>query len=238
MTSREYHRAEWQKLKGQPLKAKLEHLFTYYRYPIIAAVILIAMAISLAVSISSQKERGFQDYMIVDIHKNDNTDSFLEDFANVAGINTGTHLVSITPGGMVSEDGKDENSMVNAQTVAVKTAAGELDVLGCPTDRFLGYAYNEYFVDLRQVFSQEQLDLWGARLIYIDTALLAEETLTQLPDPTDPSKMTSPMAVGLQISADGPLADYCLLANDGLVLGILCNAPNPEAAAVFLQYCS
>lgn len=238
MTSREYHRAEWQKLKGQPLKAKLEHLFTYYRYPIIAAVILIAMVISLAVSISSQKESGFQAYLIGAIPKNENTDAFLEDFANVAGINTGTHFVSITPGGMVSEDGKDENSVVNAQTVAVKTAAGELDVLGCPTDRFLGYAYNEYFVDLRQVFSQEQLDLWGARLIYIDTALLAEETLTQLPDPTDPSKMTSPMAVGLQISADGPLADYCLLANDGLVLGILCNAPNPEAAAMFLQYCS
>lgn len=238
MTSREYHRAEWQKLKGQPLKAKLEHLFTYYRYPIIAAVILIAMAISLAVSISSQKESGFQAYLIGAIPKNENTDAFLEDFANVAGINTETHFVSITPAGMVSEDGKDENSVVNAQTVAVKTAAGELDVLGCPTDRFLGYAYNEYFVDLRQVFSQEQLDLWGARLIYIDTALLAEETLTQLPDPTDPSKMTSPMAVGLQISADGPLADYCLFANDGLVLGILCNAPNPEAAAVFLQYCS
>lgn len=238
MTTREYHRAEWQKLKGQPLKAKLAHIFTYYRYPILAAVILVAMVISLAVSIGSQKENGFQAYLIGAVARKENTDAFLEDFAKIAGINTDTHSVSITPGGLVSEDGRDENSMVNAQTVAVKTAAGEIDVLGAPLDRFLGYAYNEYFTDLSQLFTDQQLESWGARLIYIDAALLKLEELTSLPDATDPSKMASPMAVGLLFSADSPLSDYCMLPRDGLVLGILCNAPNPEVATLFLQYCS
>lgn len=237
MTAREYHRAEWEKLKGQPLKAKLEHIFTYYRYVLIAAVVIIALVVSLAVSISGQKESGFQAYLIGAAGSKETSESFLADFVTLAGIDMNTHTASITPGGLVDADGMDENSMLSAQAVAVKSAAGEIDVLGCPLERFLGYAYNKYFVDLRQIFSQEQLESWGARLIYIDTALFSEETLTELPDPTDPSKMTSPMAVGLQVSADSPLSDYCMLPQDGLVLGILCNAPHSQTAALFLEYC-
>ncbi len=238
MTTREYQRAEWQKLKGQPLKAKLAHIVTYYRYPILAAVILVAMVISLAVSIGSQKENGFQAYLIGAAGSKETSDAFLADFVKLAGINTDTHNASITPGGLVSEDRMDENSMMIAQTVAVKTTAGEIDVLGAAQNTFLGYAYNDYFADLSQFFTAQQLESWGARLIYIDAALLEQDTLTSIPDPTDPENMTTPMAVGLFIGADSPLSDYCMLPKDGLVLGILCNAPNPETAVLFLQYCS
>lgn len=238
MTTHEYHKEAWKQLKGQPLKAKLTHIFTYYRYPILGAVLVLAVVISLSISIGNQKEPAFQAYLFGAAGTKETSDQFLTNFAQTAEIDRDAYSLGIGTSGFVSENGLDENSILAAQTIAVRISAQELDILGGMQNRFLNYAYSEYFSDLSEVFSDEQLQQWSARLIYIDAALLGQELPEELPDPTAPEKMENPKAVGLFFSADSSLSAYCTLPEDGLILGIVMNAPHRDAAIAFLQFCA
>lgn len=240
MTVKEAAREEWAKLKGQPFTAKLKYIFTYYGIGIGIGALVLVMIVSLIVSNLTAKEQVLQFCLLNAAPKETAAESLCADFLNHAGFDperseaalfTATYDLSPTSG---------DSAYATTQMLLTRTAAGELDILGCPREYFQGFSYNEFFADLSEFLTAEQLQRWSHRLVYMDRALLQQSdshiTTDTLPDPYDPTVMTDPVPVGIRLEAEDLLTEAYRLPQGDYILGVIANTPHSQTVLTFLEY--
>ena len=240
MTTREATREAWRNLKGKPLKDKLVHIGTYYWPYILVVGFLLTLSVSIIYTAVTAKDTALQGYFISTMQQEEDPGNFRQDFAAFAGIDTEKYEITLTASSY-AVSGSTDMSIADSQIIASWSASEALDILGADTETLLNYAYNDYFCDLREVLTPEQLQKWETHLIYMDWAVYqqissSDELSCELPDPAAPESMEDPIPVAIAVPESSVLWDSYTFLGESPAVGIIVNSPRREAAVRFLEY--
>lgn len=248
-------------------KEKLAYFWDYYKIHTIVAIILIAFVIAFISSYRSNKPIAFYAVLLNANAMEDTaatTAAWNEDFMEYAGIDPETYQVYIDTSVTLSADGGgDQYEVANRQKMAAMMHTGDIHAIVADTETFEGYARLEYFYDLTEIFTEEQLAPYADLLYYTDGAAFDEDTgdtleeleaaqeavYNQVIDHSDPSAMEKPVAVGIRIPqtgnklGDSGCYDYIFEGDhtfqgypSEIMIGIPLSVENPEITLQFLDY--
>lgn len=241
MTSKEAMIYQLKKLKGKPLKQKLEHILTYFWIPVLAMVAILGVTLFNIVQHATAKNPGLMVTCINAYAEYEQMQSYMMEFARQSDISPDKYELSISTNAVILDDDPmgsyDSIQMLNAQI-----AAQAIDVMVSDPQILSWYFYQDVFADLTQVLSPEHQAEYEQYYLYMDMAFLREletypEGRIEYPDPTKPELMTEPVAVALLLSGNKEFQQLCYPHNQGEVaVGILFNSLNISNALAFLDY--
>ena len=123
-------------------------------------------------------------------------------------------------------------------------AKGIADFLLGEGEAMKNLAYSEFFADLRDLLTQEQLDALEDKLLYVDMAVirqLEQMALTQeypedfaFPDPKNPQDMEEPVPVLVDVTGHETLMP--LFGDDAVLLAVAQNGGHRAAVKAFAEY--
>ncbi len=237
-------------LKNAPFKKKWEHFWYYYKWYFWGTILAISMLIFLIYQLCNQKETVFHAVMLNALCLTEEN-TYTEDFAQYAGINTDKQEIEFDTSFQISEDVYDEMSVMMSQKLVSFAAAAELDVMVASEYCFQTYAHTNTFYDLRYFLTEEQLAKYEPYFYYIDGEIIKtmEAAIMDLegsfvpvyPDPTKPEEMKDPIPVGIYVSSNDKLLENFYFAGNGevtenVVLGVYGNTEYPENCLKYLEY--
>ena len=184
MKINEEKRSQWQALKGMGFKAYWDYFWDYYKIHVIVGVLLIIFAVSLIRDVAGNKPFALNAVFINGASLDDES-VLAEEFAEYEGIDTHEEQVFIDTSLVMSEDNvtASSNTISSTQKLYAMIAAKELDVILSDPDTFGKLSPNEMYLDLREYFTEDELDALGDRICYVDQAEIdaaKEEEITYL----------------------------------------------------------
>ena len=225
---------EINKLKGLPLKKKLEFIWDYYKWPILIALFVVISVISTVISLANEKEVVLSGYLFDSYYTTDQDEPFA-DFPNYAKLDhkteTADFYANLTLYGMYAETSQQFFSSI---------AAGHTDFAVAAPETFLRLSYDsfKYFYDLREIMTSDQLEKLSDRLFYVDASMLDQlngQGTIQLPDHDKPETMKDPVPIGIDIRG-GRGVDALYLGEKPVFLTVVNNAPHLDMTLQFLEY--
>ena len=231
---------EFQKLKNEPLKTKLEYIFTYYWIPILVVAVLLVVLISQIIHLTSVKETVLSGHCINATAESADADKFIADFAISLGVDSEKSEISILTSQFLPSASYD--SYVANQLITAKIATKSLDFIVADPETLLLYAYQESFCDLCKVLSPAQFQKFTDHFLYMDSAQITNPDIQSsqssvYPDPTAPNSMQQAVPFAVQIPPDSEFAQlYYPDADSPIAIAVLDNAPNPTLAVSFVDY--
>ena len=245
-------------------REKLAYFWEYYKIHTLAAIIILAIVISLVKQFVTSKDTGLYAVLIDAITTDSNSglnEIWSEEFLEYAQIDPDKYEVSIDTSISISENVDMQYSMVNQQKLFAMLAAGGISAFVADTETFETYAQNDYFYDIEPFLSGEELNKYGSYLYYTDISTFGntsdipsdggsaqEESGNPVINHRDPSAMEQPSAIGVILTEDTKIADagyYAYLKENGyeyqgypsdVVLGIPVTCKEPELVIRFLEY--
>ena len=169
MNINEEKRHQWQALKGMGFKAHWDYFWDYYKVHVIVAVILIVGIFSLVKDIVNQKPDAI-NVSIVNAAGISDASLLQTGFAEYEKIDTTKYNVAIDSTSAINLKNPDSYTIANSERIYSMIAAHDLDVIMADEDVFDNYSKNEMFIDLREYFSEEELNELGDKIFYVDTA--------------------------------------------------------------------
>lgn len=237
MTQREAVIQQLKALKGKPLKDKLKHIFTYYKLPIIAIVLVLMIVFSLATQLASAKDTMLHVYCLDSFVAQEKEETILLEISQAVGIDQEKEQIEITA------KQNPQGELYEGEALAAQIMGGMIDVLALPEDISLQWLYQDVFADLSEILTADQLRAYEDMLLYVDGAVLEkmdhlsqQENPLQFPDPTKPEEMEDPIPVAVRVLDGSEFADVFFSNQQSIVIGIVANAPNPENAVFFVDY--
>ena len=256
---REEQKKALSKMSG---REKLAYFWDYYKLHVLAAVVIIAVAVSLIRQYINYKEYGFYAVLFNAGISEDTlglSDTWQEEFQEYAQIDPEEYEVYIDTTMSAADSSNAQYALADRERLFAMMRAGDISAYISDTENFESYAGNGYFYDLRSILSADEAAGYEPYFYYTDAAAFDEEENsgagTQWEDPAlktvnhrDPSSMEKPMAVGIFLTEDNKIADagyYAYLEEGGVtyqgypseaVLGIPVTNQNPETAVQFLRY--
>lgn len=243
MTSKEAARQRWKELKDKPLKQKLEHIITYYWFPIVAVLGIAIFAVSYIVHIATLKDVALNVTCINATAEESCVEDFTLKFAQSAGVDLKQYEVELSTDMMLLDEGM-MSSYDSAEVLITLIAARSIDVLVSDQASMLQRFYQDVLADLSQMLTDEQLQAYQDSFLYLDKKVLEEvknitnmENLPKFPDPTKPEEMETPVPVAIRIPADTEFAkSFFPDCKDDVVIGLVINAKNITHALAFLDF--
>lgn len=241
MTSKEAMIYQLKQLQGKPLKAKLEHIFTYFWGPILGVAITLLLCGYLIFHYATMKEEALNIVCLNSFASAEDTDPFCQGFMQAAGIDPEEYRVYLSTGAIVSDTTSLE-TYETFQMLSAQVAAGTVDILVADLDAMSIFLYQDYFCDLTQVLPPEQLARLQGHMLYIDLVYMEAihadaEVTTPHPDPTKPEEMEKPIPVALLLPQENSLRQLCYGSlKTPIALGIVVTTENAENASAFLDY--
>lgn len=235
---------EREKIKDQPFKKKLAYFWCYYKWFVIIGVLLVVAVVSTVYGILTRTTSALYGVVVNSMTLGDE-DALMQDFTDYAGLDTNKYHAEINASLIIGSE-VDETTLNSSQFIMVYMAAQDLDFAVMEPDTFARFTYNDIYLDLRQCFSEEELDAMSDKLYYMDKAVLdkinemtaAEESTENvvLPDPFSPELMEEPIPVGINISGCSKLMDVYYYEGGTAYLGITTNSPHVDMVKTFLAY--
>lgn len=242
-----------EKMKDRPFKEKVAYYVSYYKWQAIGLIVGIAIVVSIVTTIANNKDYSFVAMMVNSV--NINADKINEDFERYAMLDTKDHRCYIDPNESESIGGASASEIGTATRFTAMISTADLDVAVFNSDLFFIKAYNDVFIDLREVLSPEDIAEYEDRFFYIDMVKVRkylddvtasasdlesigtqEEQRSRLPLYMDPSTMEEPVPVGIVVE-DSPLLQTTRAYYDTIpVFGIITNTQKADTAVTFLHY--
>ena len=187
---------QWQELKDvlrpMPWKKKLEHLWEYYKWVLVVlAVIGMIIYISI-VGYSNLRVEGLFYGEVVNLDFDTEGVEYLrEDFLEYLGGVEGDQKVSVFMSNLImGDDSTYDNYYAPLMRTASEISDGKLDYFLVDSAALTCYCNEEILMDLRQLFTEDELAQMGDSVVYV----LYEETGEKIPmaiNVTDSAFMTS-----------------------------------------------
>lgn len=247
-------REQTKKFKDMSLKEKWEYFWEYYKINVIVIVIVGAFLISMIHNFVTAKDYCFNG-LLLNASMMDQ-EKIAASFAEYAGLDTDKYECYIDASSTLSYQNPSEYELATSQRIVALIQSKELDGMLFDAEVFYNYAFNQVFMDLREVYTAEELAEYEGRIYYIDKAEIrrAEESekassekytlVTLTPDEViaeaqthrDPSTMEEPIPVGIFVD-DSPFAEKSK-AYLGVVpiYGISTTSQRVEVSKQFLNY--
>ncbi len=254
MNINEEKRHQWQALKGMGFKAHWEYFWDYYKIHVAVGVFAIVMLGMLIHDIAANKPYAL-DSIFVNANSLMGADALQQGFAEYEGIDTNETAVFIDTNTSLSPDGGSMDISMMEKIYAM-IAAKELDTFLADTQIFEKYANNEMFLDLREVFTEEELSELGDKVYYLDYAeierqnelrqkqmesgeLYADDGTSDAPYEfvrQDPSTMENPVPYGIILENNELLKQNECYTEQTPIAGISASSERKEVSADFIRY--
>lgn len=192
-------------------KDRLGYYWMYYSIPTVLVVIALVAAISWLHAGATALPEALH-VMLLDIRTQVSDETLEQSFCDVAGIDASQYNVTIESSLML------ENTTSNYQMSSIArmysaVGTGEIDVAAMRGSDFANYIKADMFLDLREVFTEEELAAFPALYTDADGSVLGI------------------YCEGLPVMQE--IGGY---AGEEAVIGIVYNAAHVYNAAAFLQY--
>ena len=201
-------------MKQGTWREKLEYFWMYYKIPFLTVVFLFAVAAYFIYAKAAEKEPAFSA-ILLDIHTDVQEEALEEEFAEYAGIDTGKYEVQISTSLLFSDASSGGYAMASLARVYTQIGTEELDVCMMLGEDFAEYAEADSFLDLREVFTEEELEQFPG--LYRD----------------ENGRVLGVYGDGLEKIEE--IKGYSGETPKGIA-GVLYNTKHPETAKQFLEY--
>ena len=240
-------REERQALKDASFKKKWEYFLDYYKWYVIGGIAVIAFIISMVHNALTAKESALFGYFLntyADIEQNE---AFLNEFATAKEIDTKEYSLTIDTSLQYTKGGMDQNSYFTIQKIMVTLAAADVDFLAGDEDAFEYYATSDTFFDLREIYTDEELEKFKDYIYYVDMDVVREKAAVvdsgqfedyEAPvyDHFKPEEMGDPIPIALCIQ-DCPKLDQTYYFHQGAIpMGVVVNTKHLETTKEFIDY--
>ncbi len=251
------------KLKGKGFKAHWDYFWEYYKIHTIIAVIVLIFVITLIRDIANNKPYALNALFIN--NQGSDTQAYIQNgFAEYAGIDTNTEAVLVDTSNYLSNT-LDSAAVATSEKIMALLSAKELDVMVADGITLYHYGAQETFIDLREVFSKdelEELDKNGL-ILYVDQGyidyLASEEysnyILNKQYDPNNKyavmaakyeetyeetilpkSEMDNPVPIGIILKDSTPLTACGAYTDKTAVASVTINTQRLDRAKEFITY--
>ena len=237
-------------LKALKGKERLQHLFQYYKWRILAILLCFAILLSAVVNAIIKK-----DYVLTGILLNytedvsgDRLSALTSDFLTANGIDEREYTLELITSLSYLQDNAEfaTDSYMAVENLTARVTGKMLDFVVCDLGTIENLAYSEFFVDLSTVLTKEQMEAYAPYLLYMDMAFVEKikeivesenyDVEIEIPDSKKPEIMEKPIPVFINISgSDYSDAIYPSEKND-VVLAIAANAPHEEMLREFVDF--
>ena len=255
-------RAQRQKLKGQGFKAHLSYFWSYYKLHTLAAVVIIIIVATTVRDIRNKKPYAL--YAVFLNSTGAQTQELVRGgFAEYADIDLSQYDCLIDTSTGYNRGTTDEITMASSEKIFTLIAANDLDLIVADEPTSAHFAAMGDFMDLRDIYSEEELKSLGDDILYVDQAyidyLSSDEYTDYLssgyfeedssPDPIvekyaetgeykhfAPEEMEDPIPVGIIVKDSAILKESEAFATDTAVVSIVTNTQRLDTAKAFLEY--
>ncbi len=262
MSVNEEIREQRKKLQGASFKAHLEYFWDYYKIHTIVALIAVIFIVTIVRDIANNKPYAL--YAIFINSEGIDVQTYLQDgYAQYAGIDTQKEAVLVDTTANYVSSSLDTSAVATSEKVLAMISAKSLDVMVADDNSFGHFAGQETFLDLRNVFSDEELASMEDDLFYIDQAFIDylasdeykdfilsgkydssnryavmaaeyDETL-EFPD-MDVNDMQTPVPVGIRITDSVVLKESGAYTSFSPIAGIVTNTQQIANSKSFIEY--
>ncbi len=234
-------------LQDGTIKQKISYIWDYYKWHILIPLIVVIALISYIVNIVTRPDIILNGVMlnVYNMESQASHEELLEDFYKEHEIDSKEEKINLNSSLYYSVD----NMNTNHQTMQVLMAwlsADQLDFITGDAASLTDLAYNEYFTDLRDYFSEDELAKYEPYFLYIDYDLflkrvemadnMEDVSGIKLPDCTKPEEMKDPIPVMIDMSQNKKMTELYGETFDVLALGITVKETNKDMTLKFLDY--
>jgi len=255
------------KMKGRPFKEKLGYFWEYYKTQTLIIVGSIALLTAIIHAVVTSKDYALSVVAInsIGFELDKYTEEWTNDLTSRLDFDPKKYEVAIDTSISLGTDSiTATEEYANVQKFAAMMSSQTIDVLVANTSIYEQYAQNQYYQDLRTVFTEDELKAFDGQIYYTDAATYAdyekedadpnysatEVQKEYIVDHRDPSSMESPVPVGIFLDAGTRIGDagfYSYFIDTDIyqghkeegIIGIPINTPRLEAAHdAVLYFCN
>lgn len=223
---REKKAIEKEKLKTMGFREKVDYIWTYYRLPIVASVIILCLIVSFVHNIITMKDTLMYS-MVINANTYDNAEEendssqpkLFQDYMNVKGYDLDKYQIDVNTTLMF--DPAEDPAYSDTRSYSVLTTlmmSGTVDNVMADKNIFDALANSGFLASLTNYLTPEELEAQKDHLIYA----------------TDPeTEETFPVGISLDDSA---VVKNSTLFYNVPVIGFVYGAPHKKESVEFLQY--
>lgn len=198
-------------------KAKVQYIWDYYRWHIIAAICLVTFVISMIVHYASYRESVLDIVMVNTLNPYEESVSSTDEFFEQEGF-TKKEEVTVDTSITFSDDDHYSTNYYSDQKLTLKLSVGGADVLFAPEFVFQQYADAGSLMPLTDYLTADELEQYKDMIVYATDS----ETGETLP-------------CGLELNDNQWLSDYGYYTGT-VCFGIAYTADNKGNAVDFFHY--
>lgn len=261
--SREYRgvrdeiREQQLKTKNMPLKDKVKYFWGYYKFHVVITIFILFLLGTLIHDISSTKDYSF--YAIVSNASQLSGENIASSFTEYAGLDTEEHECIIDAAFSISMQNYSQLDLAASQKLIALVQADELDSVVMDSSVFYNYSLSEMFVDLRTIFTEDELSEYEDNLYYIDyaevelankdsgyeeesassydpNAYSTESILKEAETHRHPESMAEPVPVGIFLTDSPFVLETKTYSQTVPVFGIVCTSQKTDTCKKFLEF--
>lgn len=257
MAIRDEIREQQNKLKGRSLKERLGYFFDYYKLPVIIFTVIALLLFSIVREMAGSKQDGFYLLLINSRAEDETLRELSEGWYELLDIDSDKEQITVDGSLHFDPEGYNELSIAGITRVTALAASGSIDGFVSDMGTFSYYAAGGVFMDLRELYTESELDGLKGRLCYVDMAELDRAESQSLEAPSSdtgesdslnsdmsiegtghsakgylkrsPESMLEPIPVGIAYEGSGRLHELGIYT-DTAVFGVFSNSKRPEKA--------
>lgn len=157
----------WADLKPMPMEEKIDHIWTYYKVEIYIALMLVLMVITVVTGIINTNRKVALSGVVVNGLSTQAHTFISADYAVYEGSGGDVDVTSV-----IYSDSQDMNAISDTYNyvtrVVAMVTAQELDYLIMDKVGLEGYLRQDFFMDLRELLSEEELKALETELVYME----------------------------------------------------------------------
>lgn len=213
MTPEKIRRGEWKKMCQKPLKQRLAYFWDYYKWYAIAAAVLLAVVAVYVGGLLSEAEDSVYGLMLntcnmLNQQRNEQlAQDMASEFRQELGRSEKELELTLDVSRSYDPDSGYYGNYDTLQLILNYSMGGMLDFVVADEASMLDLAYAGYFRNLKDLFSEQELEQYSGQLLYVDMAVILKENEpmeaggSDYPDPRKPEDMEEPVPVFVDVSA-------------------------------------
>lgn len=172
-------------------KQKTEYIWEYYKVHIIVICFFAFLIFSYLYSVITEKQILLNGIFLNTVTY-DAVEELKEEYIKENSINTKKYDIAFEAGWNYSLEAVGESALNNSHTsqiIAVRTVAGDLDFVIGNSSVMESFSYGEYFCDLREVLSEEEIERFYPYFLYVDNMAETVPVLINISDSEEIKKI-------------------------------------------------
>ncbi|MBQ5698969.1 MAG: hypothetical protein IIV75_04720 [Lachnospiraceae bacterium] len=228
--------------------AVFEYFYDYYKFEAFVIIAVLYFIGSLTYTKLTEKEIVLSGALLnqYNILAEDLVLDMGNEFLTEQGLDLKEKKAEFNTSLRYAHSGDSSFNDATIQGLVAQCSGGTLDFITGDMEAMTIFAYGEYIYDLREILTEEEMELFKPYILYVDldyqrqveAALITPEVIPTMvpPDMRYPEKMVEPIPVLIDLRDSALLSEIYIDLVDVLCFGFTVNSPNPDMTKEFLYY--